>query len=155
MGAFSTEVSVRWSDMDVYGHVNNARVVTLLEEARTELLFGEGVRQGAQTLTSGVIVVELSVRYRVPLVYSATPVRVALWVSELRGASFTLEYAVSASVDSTDNADGGDNRPAVTACTLLAPYNTEAKQPRRLTPVEREFLTAYRDRPGRNGAGDG
>jgi acyl-CoA thioesterase FadM len=39
---FTTNVALRWSDMDVYGHVNNARVVTLLEEARTALLFGEG-----------------------------------------------------------------------------------------------------------------
>ena len=168
MGAFSTKVSVRWSDMDVYGHVNNARVVTLLEEARTELLFGEGARQGAQTLAAGVIVVELAVRYRAPLVYSATPVRVALWVSELRRASFTLEYAVSAPGDNAtgdnttgDNVTGdnvtGDNAtgPAVTACTLLAAYNTEAKQPRRLSPVEREFLAAYRDEAGRNGDRDG
>lgn len=151
MGAFSTEVSVRWSDMDVYGHVNNARVVTLLEEARTELLFGEGVRRGAQSLTSGVIVVELAVRYRSPLVYSAEPVQVALWVSELRGASFTLEYAVSETGNHTDNGNGG---PAVTACTLLAPYDTEAKHPRRLTPAERDFLATYRDQAGWNGAGD-
>lgn len=144
MGAYSTEVAVRWSDMDVYGHVNNARVVTLLEEARTELLFGEGARQGAQSLTGGVIVVELAVRYRAPLFYSAQPVRVALWVSELRGASFTLEYAVSAT---------GDDGAAVTACTLLAPYDIEARQPRRLSPVEREFLAAYRDGAGPDGAG--
>ncbi|MGH3991811.1 MAG: acyl-CoA thioesterase, partial [Pseudonocardiaceae bacterium] len=118
MTVFSTDVAVRWSDMDVNGHVNNAQVVTLLEEARTELLFGEGVRQGAQTLTDGVVVVELAVRYRAPLVYSAKPVQVALWVSELRGASFTLEYAVSAT---------GNTGAAVTACTLLAPYDTEAR----------------------------
>lgn len=145
MGAYSTEVAVRWSDMDVYGHVNNARVVTLLEEARTELLFGEGARRGARTLTDGVIVVELAVRYRAPLVYAARPVRVALWVTELRGASFTLEYAVSAD---------GDAGAAVTACTLLAPYDTAARQPRRLSPVEREFLTAYRDGTGPDGVGD-
>lgn len=163
MGAYSTQVAVRWSDMDVYGHVNNARIVTLLEEARTELLFGEGSRRGAKTLTGGVIVVELAVRYRAPLVYTATPVRVALWVSELRAASFTLEYAVTAAEDravtsadgAVTSADGGVNGAAVTACTLLAPYDTEAKHPRRLTPDEREFLAAYRAEPGRNGAGHG
>lgn len=147
MGAFSTEVAVRWSDMDVYGHVNNARVVTLLEEARIELLFGEGVRWGAQTLTDGVIVVELAVRYRAPLVYSAEPVRVVLWVSELRGASFALEYAVSAAEDN----DATDNDAAVTACTRLAPYDTEARRPRRLTPAEREFLTTYQQEPAWDG----
>jgi acyl-CoA thioester hydrolase len=154
VGAFSTEVSVRWSDMDVYGHVNNARVVTLLEEARTELLFAEGARRGAQTLTTGVIVVELAVRYRAPLVYSGEPVQVALWVSELRAASFTLEYAVSDTGNGRNNGHTRNKGPAVTACTLLAPYDTEAKQPRRLTPAEREFLAAYRDQVGRNGDGD-
>ncbi|HEY6424051.1 MAG TPA: thioesterase family protein [Pseudonocardiaceae bacterium] len=134
MKVFSTDVTLRWSDMDVYGHVNNARVVTLLEEARIELLFREGARRGAQTLAEGVIVVELAVRYLQPLVYSAEPVRVRLWVSELRAASFWLDYAVS-----------GEDGDAVTARTQLAPYDTGAQRPRRLTPLEREFLFAHGD----------
>lgn len=163
MGAFCTDVAVRWSDMDVYGHVNNARVVTLLEEARTELLFGEGARRGAQTLADGVVVVGLAVRYWAPLVYSAKPVRVRVWVSELRRASFTLEYAISAATGSAgEGAEGtgegvgrigaGAERIgasagyAVTASTQLAPYETVIKKPRRLTPVEREFLAAFAER---------
>jgi acyl-CoA thioester hydrolase len=134
---FSTDVAVRWSDMDVYGHVNNARVVTLLEEARIELLFGEGVRRGAQTLANGVVVVELMVRYRQPLVYSATPVRVRLWVSELRTASFALDYVVA-----------GTDGDAITASTQIAPYDTATQRPRRLMPAEREFLAAFRDDGG-------
>jgi acyl-CoA thioester hydrolase len=137
LAVFSTDVAVRWSDMDAYGHVNNARVVTLLEEARTQLLFAEGARRGAQALAQGVVVVELVVRYRQPLVYSANPVRVRLWVSELRAASFALDYVVAA----TD----GD---AVTARTQLAAYDLGAQQPRRLMPVEREFLAAFRDESG-------
>lgn len=137
MAVFSTDVAVRWSDMDAYGHVNNARVVTLLEEARIELLFGEGARCGAQALTEGVVVVELVVRYRQPLVYSASPVRVRLWVSELRAASFVLDYVMAA----TD----GD---AVTARTQLAAYDAGAQRSRRLTPVEREFLATFRDGGG-------
>jgi acyl-CoA thioester hydrolase len=131
---FMTDVAVRWSDMDVYGHVNNARVVTLLEEARTELLFNEGARRGAETLAEGVVVVELRVRYRQPLAYSARPVRVRLWVSELRAASFALDYVVAGA--------GGD---AVTARTQLAPYDIGAERPRRLMPAEREFLAAFRN----------
>lgn len=131
---FVTDVAVRWSDMDVYGHVNNARVVTLLEEARTELLFGEGTRRGAQALAEGVVVVELMVRYRQPLVYSSSPVRVRLWVSELRAASFALDYVVA-----------GTDGHAVTASTQLAAYDTATQRPRRLMPAEREFLAAFRD----------
>lgn len=51
MPAYATQVAVRWSDMDVFGHVNNARTVTLLEEARTELLF----RDGEAELGRGVV----------------------------------------------------------------------------------------------------
>jgi acyl-CoA thioester hydrolase len=131
---FTTDVAVRWSDMDVYGHVNNACVVTLLEEARTVLLFGEGAKRGAQTLATGVVVVELTVRYRQPLIYSATPVQVQLWVSELRAASFSLDYAVA-----------GIDGYAVTARTQLAPYDTAAVRPRRLSPAERAFLGDFRD----------
>jgi acyl-CoA thioester hydrolase len=134
LAVFTTDVAVRWSDMDVYGHVNNACVVTLLEEARTVLLFGEGAKRGAQTLATGVVVVELTVRYRQPLVYSASPVRVQLWVSELRAASFALDYAVA-----------GTGGSAVTAHTQLAPYDTAAARPRRLLPAEREFLADFQD----------
>ncbi|HEX4705043.1 MAG TPA: thioesterase family protein, partial [Pseudonocardiaceae bacterium] len=47
MGVFVAEVRPRWSDMDSFGHVNHANTVTLLEEARVDLLFGEGARHGA------------------------------------------------------------------------------------------------------------
>jgi acyl-CoA thioester hydrolase len=137
LAVFITDVPVRWSDMDVYGHVNNARVVTLLEEARTELLFREGARRGAQALVNGVVVVELMVRYRQPLVYSARPVRVHLWVSDLRAASFDLDYIIA-----------GTDGNAVTARTQLAAYDTAAQRPRRLMPAEREFLTAFREDGG-------
>lgn len=123
--------------MDIYGHVNNACVVTLLEEARTELLFGTGARRGADSLADGVVVVELTVRYRQPLVYSASPVRVQLWVSELRAASFALDYIVA-----------GTDGAAVTARTQLAPYDTAAQRPRRLMPAERDFLAAFQDGGG-------
>src|SRR6478735_6643777 len=33
-----TEITVRWSDMDEFKHVNHARMVTLLEEARIDWL---------------------------------------------------------------------------------------------------------------------
>jgi acyl-CoA thioester hydrolase len=134
---FSTDVAVRWSDMDLYGHVNNARVVTLLEEARAALLFSEGARRGAQTLAEGMVVAELGVRYRQPLVYSANPVRVRLWVSELRTASFALDYIVA-----------GTDGDAVTARTQLVAYDAGAQRSRRLMPAEREFLAAFRDGDG-------
>ena len=31
---YEFEMQLRWSDQDALGHVNNARVITLMEEAR-------------------------------------------------------------------------------------------------------------------------
>ena len=53
-----------WSDLDVFGHVNNARTLTLLEEARVDWLFDEAGRSGADRLTHGVVVSRMD--HRVP-----------------------------------------------------------------------------------------
>lgn len=136
MGAFSTEVAVRWSDMDAFGHVNNARTVTLIEEARTELLFANGARHASDDLSHGVVVARLTVDYRRPLRYSGVPVPLRVWVTDVRAASFDLDYEVR---------DGKTGEVAATARTQLVPYDLHAGRPRRLTADERAFLETYRD----------
>jgi acyl-CoA thioester hydrolase len=137
VGVFIADVRPRWSDMDMFGHVNHASTVTLLEEARVDLLFKEAVRQGAGGMTKGVVVARLVVDYHAPLVADGGTVRVALRVREMRPASFTLDYEVH-------SGPTADDPVAATAETLLVPYNTESGRPRRLTEQERDFLAAYR-----------
>jgi acyl-CoA thioester hydrolase len=137
VGVFATEVRPRWSDMDPYGHVNHANTVTLLEEARIALLFGEAARHGAGDLARGVVVARLVVDYRAPLVVDGGVVRVEIAVRELRSASFTLDYTLY----------GGPSAefPTVaTAETLMAPYDLAAGRPRRLSDAERDFLAGWR-----------
>lgn len=142
MGVFIAEVRPRWSDMDAYGHVNHANTVTLLEEARVALLFSEAARQGADGMARGVVVARLVVDYLMPLVADGTPVRVSMTVREMRHAAFTLDYKV--------HSGQLEEMPAVTAQTMLVPYDTSSGRPRRLTESERDFLAAYRS--GSNGA---
>ena len=40
--AYTAQVEVRWSDMDAFGHINHARMVTLMEEARIQWLLSAG-----------------------------------------------------------------------------------------------------------------
>lgn len=137
MGVYVAEVHPRWSDMDVYGHVNHARTVTLLEEARIELLFGEGARQGAGTMADGMVVARLVVDYHAPLFVDGSGVRVEITVRDLRAASFTLDYTVHSGRKSSDGV-------VATAETLLVPYDVPNSRPRRLTDDERDFLAGYR-----------
>jgi len=59
VGVFVAEIRPRWSDMDAFGHVNHANTVTLLEEARVDLLFVEATRHGAAGMAEGVVVARL------------------------------------------------------------------------------------------------
>lgn len=131
---FAVEVAIRWSDMDAYGHVNHARTVTLLEDARIELFHNEMPRRGLNRMTGGIVVSRLTVDYLQPLVYNGEPIRIELWVAEIRAAAFVLRYAVRGRLDP---------RVLATAETLLVPYDVAAARPRRLTEHEREFLTLW------------
>ena len=123
--------------MDAFGHVNHANTVTLLEEARAELLFVEAARLGADTMARGMVVARLVVDYHVPLIADGRSVRVEISVRTLKAASFTLDYVVHS---------GRSNADAVvaTAETLMVPYNLESGRPRRLGEAERDFLAGYR-----------
>jgi acyl-CoA thioester hydrolase len=123
--------------MDVFGHVNHANTVTLLEEARVDLLFGEGGRHGAASMARGMVVARLVVDYHSPLIVDGSSVRVEIAVRELRAASFTLDYTIHSGRRESDAV-------VATAETLLVPYDTAAARPRRLTDAERDFLAGYR-----------
>ncbi|RZS31316.1 acyl-CoA thioester hydrolase [Herbihabitans rhizosphaerae] len=122
--------------MDAFGHVNHANMVTLLEEARVGLLFGEAARQGAGGMADGVVVARLVVDYHAPLRADGSPVRIELVVSDVRAAAFTIDYTVHSGLSTSDTV-------TVTAETMMVPYNTSSARPRRLTDAERTFLTAW------------
>ncbi|WP_268884982.1 acyl-CoA thioesterase [Lolliginicoccus suaedae] len=126
---------VRWSDMDVFQHINHARMVTLLEEARIPWLLTPDRPTAA--LGAGAVVVDMHVRYRGQLRHSDGPLAVDMWVERLRSADWTIGYAVRARDASTDAP------PAVTAEIQLAAFDIDTQRLRRLTASERDYLQRY------------
>lgn len=140
MAPYVSDVSVRWSDQDAYGHVNHAHVVTLLEDARTGMLFEAATKAGVEDFEGGLLVAALDVAYKRPITWSPVGVRVEMTSQDVRAASFRVAYRLL-----LPDGDGGwdETKPAVTANTQLVPYDLVTERPRRLTPVEREFLAGY------------
>ncbi|MEY2463669.1 MAG: acyl-CoA thioester hydrolase [Acidimicrobiaceae bacterium] len=137
MSRFVVDVPLRWSDQDVFGHVNHARTVTLLEDARVALLFDRAADDaGLTSLSTGLLVAGLSVDYRLPIPYRPQPVRIHMWVHSMRAASFLIDYVVHCgpSVDAA---------AAATAQTKMVPYDLASGRPRRLSDAEREFLARW------------
>jgi len=130
-GRYLVDVPVRWSDMDAYGHVNNARFLTIYEEARVALFFQGAREHGLGSFEEGIVIARHEIDYLRPVDYG-DPVRVEMWISEQRAASFTVAYELF-----------DDGELASRAKSVCVPYNLANGHPRRLTPEEREFLRPY------------
>lgn len=58
MARFVTHVPLRWTDQDSYHHVNHARTVTLLEEARIGLFLDAAGEEGITGFERGLGLVD-------------------------------------------------------------------------------------------------
>ncbi len=134
---FHTAVHVRWSDMDVFQHVNHARMVTLLEEARIPWLFEDD--RPTVGLRDGCVLADLHVKYRGQLRHDDTPLDIAMWIEQLRAVDFTVAYEVRAA------GAAPDSPAAVTATTQLAAFDIRTQRLRRLTGPERDYLAQWLD----------
>ncbi|GAB1689981.1 acyl-CoA thioesterase [Krasilnikovia sp. M28-CT-15] len=128
---FVYDAAVRWSDLDAYGHVNNARFLTLYEEARVAMFFTAARSRGFTSFEEGIVIARHEIDYLRPVDYGE-PVRVEMWVSQLRAAAFTVSYELF-------DADVLASR----AKSVCVPYDLKNGHPRRLTSQEREFLAPY------------
>ncbi|ELP47397.1 hypothetical protein D522_06018 [Mycobacterium avium subsp. paratuberculosis S5] len=131
---FVAAVPVRWSDIDMYQHVNHATMVTILEEARVQFL-----REAFEVdiLTIGLLIAEVKVTYKGQLRLVDSPLQVTMWTKRLRAVDFTLGYEVR-----SVNADP-ESRPAVIAESQLAAVHIEEERLGRLTPQHREYLQRW------------
>lgn len=131
---FTTPVHVRWSDIDMYQHVNHATMVTMLEEARVPFLFEPFADDFA---TTGLLIAEVKVGYKGQLRLADSPLQVTIWVNRLRAVDFTLGYEVRSVLADPDS------KPAVIAETQLAAFHIDEQRLVRLAPHHREYLQRY------------
>jgi len=118
--------------MDVFGHVNNARFLTLYEEARVALMFTGARAHGLTSFEQGIVIARHEVDYLRPVDYGAD-VRIDLWVTEIRASRFVIAYELF---------DGGE--VASRARSVCVPFDLAGGHPRRLSEPERAFLEPWR-----------
>lgn len=131
---FTAPVHVRWSDIDMYQHINHATMVTILEEARIPFLrepFGDEIT------TIGLLIADVSIAYKAQLRLVDSPLQVTMWSKRVRAVDFTIGYEVR----SLHAAPG--SRPAVIADTQLAAVHIEEQRLQRLSDRQREYLRRW------------
>src|SRR6201992_278655 len=131
---FVAAVPVRWSDIDMYQHINHATMVTILEEARVPFLKESF---GVDITTIGLLIADVRVTYKDQLRLADSPLQVTMWTKRLRAVDFTLGYEVR-----SVNADP-EPKPAVIAESQLAVVHIEEQRLVRLSPQQREYLQRW------------
>jgi acyl-CoA thioester hydrolase len=139
MPSYRTLVPLRWSDMDVYRHINNVQVVRLLEDARVQAFTAWDDPQERPVLETGVLVARTEVEYLRQLDFRLAPIAIDLWVSKASGATIELGYEVREPDD--------DSPPYARAESTLVMYDLLAGRPRRLTAGERARLEQWSGDP--------
>ena len=113
---------IRWDDIDAFGHVNNAKYLTYIQEAR--FLWSPLLE---------MVVATAEVDYLVPIYVGGRFYDITLWVEQIGNSSFTLGYDVI-----------GDNGVVhAKVKTVQVAVSMETKKSRPLTDSEREFLKQY------------
>jgi acyl-CoA thioester hydrolase len=131
---FVAPVHVRWSDIDMYQHINHATMVTILEEARIPFL-----REPFEAVIEeiGLLIHEVKILYKGQLRLRDSPLQVTMWSKRVRAVDFTIGYEVRSV------RKGPDVRPAVIAETQLAAVHIKEQRLQRLSPEQREYLERY------------
>lgn len=102
---FFHPIEIRYGDLDPQGHVNNAKYLTYMEQARIQYIRNLGLWKSNSFLDVGIILAEVRVTYRIPIQYG-TEIKVGVRVSRLGNKSMDMEYSLQDSATGQEMANG-------------------------------------------------
>jgi acyl-CoA thioester hydrolase len=130
---FHTKAHVRWDDLDAFNHVNNAKYLTYVQEARVDLFWADRRAKGLNAIMDDMVVARAEVDYVKPIYDSAVQVDIAIWCSKIGRAAFDLRYEISSAKDGV----------YAKVKTVQVVVDMETKRARSLREDEIDFLKEY------------
>lgn len=94
---YQAKAHVRWDDLDAFGHVNNAKYLTFVQEARVQMFWTDRLKNGLKPIFDDMVVARAEVDYLKPIYNGALDVDVSIWCSKIGRAAFDLRYEISTS----------------------------------------------------------
>ncbi|MGY1692271.1 acyl-CoA thioesterase [Geodermatophilus sp. SYSU D01105] len=126
-GVHEHPVQLRWSDPDSLGHVNHARALSLLEDARLAMAEGSSGDRG-------LILARLEVDYLRQLYYRVGErLCVRSWVTRLGTKSLTVRQELVQ-----------DDRVAIRADVVMVQFDFATDTSRAMTDAERAHWAGFR-----------
>ena len=127
-----SKIHVRWDDLDAFGHINNAKYLTYVQEARVDFTWFSRQRAGKNPLLSDMVVARAEVDYIEPIYDGGMEIDCQVWITKIGNSSFEMEYEII---------HKGVIRAR--AKTTQVGVSLETKKSRPLSDEEREFLCQY------------
>lgn len=127
---YEFECSVRFDDLDSYGHVNNVMLADYLQEARIDFVHRHLADPSAPH--ERAVVAHQVIEYLRPIPHLTAPVTIEMRVTRVGASSYHLAYAVR---------DG--ETVLATATTAMVAYDVDAAESRPLTDRERAVLERF------------
>jgi acyl-CoA thioester hydrolase len=134
---FYHPIEVRYGDLDPQGHVNNAKYLTYMEQARIAYISHLGLWPGGSFLDVGIILAEARVTFREAIRYGQS-VRVGVRVTHLGTKSLTMEYCLE---------DDDDGRQLATGSSILVAYDYRSRQSIQIPDEWRRVIHSFDNLP--------
>jgi acyl-CoA thioester hydrolase len=102
---FYHPVEVRYGDLDPQGHLNNAKYLTYIEQARIAYIQHLGLWKGGSFLDVGIILAEARLTFKAPVLWGQ-PIQVGVRINRLGNKSFDVLYTIEDSHTHREHASG-------------------------------------------------
>lgn len=130
---FYHPIEVRYGDLDPQGHVNHAKHLTYMEQARLAYIRHLGLWPKTSFLDLGFIIADVHVSYHSAILIHQ-PVRVGVRVTRLGHKSLTLAYCLE---------DAGDGKKLASGETVGVAYDYHTQQTIPLPDSWRQRITEF------------
>ncbi len=127
---FNHPIQVRYSDMDMLGHANNAVYLTYLELARLEYFRKVAIRSQSNT---ALVLAHASMDFKIPLVPKVEPI-VHMRTVKIGTTSLTMDNLIT---------DAAHERQFYTATLVLVAIDTQTGRPVPVPDAEKQKIIAY------------
>jgi acyl-CoA thioester hydrolase len=111
-------IEVRYGDLDPQGHVNNAKYLTYMEQARISYIHHLGLWKGGSFLEVGIILADIHITFHNSVQFGQ-PVQVGVSVVRLGNKSMEMQYLM-------EDADQG--LKLATGASVLVAYDYHNQQ---------------------------
>lgn len=125
-------IEVRYGDLDPQGHVNNAKYLTYMEQARVSYIRHLGLREGQAFLDVGMVLADLQVTFHAPIFFGDA-VRVGVRFTRLGNKSLDSECSI----------EGQDGGVFASSKAVMVTYDLRAGQTVTIPNAWREKIMEF------------